>query len=34
MILFLMGAFIGAVAGFLVGVATVVFIDRCVTLPW
>lgn len=34
MIMFLAGAFIGAVAGFLVGIATVVILDRCVTLPW
>lgn len=34
MMLFLAGAFIGAIGGFLVGIATVVVLDRAVTLPW
>lgn len=34
MIMFLAGAFIGAVGGFVVGIAAVVVLDRSVTLPW
>ncbi len=34
MILFLAGAFIGAIAGFLLGLAAIALIDRAVTLPW